>query len=84
LNHGSEIYLHIDLDVFDPAELIANHYNVKNGLFLAEALDFIKHLKNKYKITAVAFTAYDPTYDPENKGFKIVTGILDEIIVHQE
>lgn len=80
LKEVKDIYLHIDLDVFDPSVLKANHYEVAGGLLLPEFLEIIKYLKNNFTIAAVAFTAYDPLADIENNGHRIVKKIIDCIV----
>lgn len=80
LHKGDKLYVHIDLDVFDPSELTANQFSVKGGLLLAEFLEIFKRIKSSFEIAAVAFTAYDPEYDAENQAYKAVKEIMDILI----
>ena len=58
------IYLHVDLDVLDPAEAPANEYAVKGGLTVEELEEAIRLLQERLVIRAAALTAYDPACDP--------------------
>jgi arginase family enzyme len=69
------VYLHIDLDVLDPKYVKVNEYSTTGGLSPDELCDAIKMINNKYSISALAFTAYDPAFDPK----KIVPGIVARI-----
>ena len=59
------VYLHIDLDVLDPAFVKVNSFNTSGGILPKELLDVVSAIKKKYEVCAVAFTAYDPSFDPE-------------------
>ena len=74
------VYLHIDLDVIDPDIVKVNNYNTTGGLTDNLLLKVIKTIKRTYAISAVSFTAYDPTLDPEEKMPGIVTLLLTGII----
>jgi arginase len=76
----NSIYLHIDLDVLDPSHVKVNTYSTSGGLSPEELYHTITLIKNKYKISAVAFTAYDPGMDIEKKIPMVINAILDIII----
>ena len=61
--HVSRIYLHVDLDVHDPAEAQANQYAVPGGLSAGGVRDLVRVVAERFSIAAAALTAYDPTYD---------------------
>jgi len=61
--HVSRVYLHIDLDVHDPAEAQANQYAVPGGLAAGTVRDLVRVVAERFSIVAAALTAYDPTYD---------------------
>lgn len=62
-----QIYLHVDLDVFDTSEGNANGFAVEGGLTRADFLELVRSLRRKSPIGAAAITAYDPSCDPENR-----------------
>jgi arginase len=57
-------YLHLDLDVMDPAEGRANGYAEPNGLRRAQIEQVIRRVAAKVPIKAAALTAFDPAADP--------------------
>ena len=61
--HVSRVYLHIDLDVHDPAEAQANQYAASGGVPASAVRDLVKVVAERFSIVAAALTAYDPTYD---------------------
>jgi len=73
------VYLHVDLDVLDPHFVKANRYSMEGGLTPDELLRTLATVKNKYRISAVALTAYDPSMDDEKKIPGLVNNILEVI-----
>ena len=63
----SRVYLHVDLDVHDPAEVRANQYAAPDGLSAAAVRDVVRHVGTRVPIAAAALTAYDPAYDPDKR-----------------
>jgi arginase len=61
--HVSRVYLHIDLDVHDPAEAQANQYAVPGGLAAGTVRELVRVVAGRFSIVAAALTAYDPTFD---------------------
>jgi len=62
--HVSRVYLHIDLDVHDPAEAQANQYAVPGGLSAGVVRDLVRVVGERFRIVAAALTSYDPACDP--------------------
>lgn len=58
-------YLHVDLDVLDPAEGRANALAAPDGLSVAELVAAVGRIRSAIAVRAVALTAYDPTVDPD-------------------
>ena len=59
------VYLHVDLDVLDPGEGTANAFAAPDGLRLAQVLEVIAATRARFRVGAVALTAYDPAYDAD-------------------
>jgi arginase len=57
------IYLHVDLDVLDPAVAPANPWAAADGLAPDELVEAVRRVSGNRHVTAVALTAYDPTAD---------------------
>jgi arginase len=59
------VYVHVDLDVLDPSVGRANEYAVGGGLLVAELVEAIAAVHERFAIRAAALTAYDADGDPE-------------------
>ena len=67
LSDASQVYLHVDLDVFDVSEGRANRYAGSGGLTRDRFMKLAAHMQQKTSIGALALTAYDPSCDPDKK-----------------
>lgn len=59
------VYLHIDLDVLDPALSPANPWAAADGLTPDELVEAVRRVCTRRQVRAAALTAYDPAGDPE-------------------
>ena len=59
----SRVYLHIDLDVHDPAEAQANQYAVPGGVSAGTVRELVRVVAERFSIVGAALTAYDPAFD---------------------
>lgn len=62
-----QVHLHFDLDVLDPREAPANFHENSVGLSVVQAIEIIRIIRQHFPLASAAFTAYDPTFDPQNK-----------------
>jgi arginase len=62
-----ELYLHVDLDVFDTSVGSANGYAVSGGFSREDFMRFAADARGRMSIGACALTAYDPAYDADNR-----------------
>lgn len=62
---GGIAYLHIDLDVLDPAEGRVNVYAAPGGLSAEELAGAVQAIATSSDVRVASLTAYDPAYDPE-------------------
>jgi arginase len=69
------VYVHVDLDVLDPAEGKANDWAVDGGLTAAELETALRAVLARFEVPAAAFTAYDPRCDPEGLVPRIAAGL---------
>lgn len=60
-----DVYIHVDLDVLDPSEGRANALAAPNGLSLEEVGAALERIRTEFRIRAIALTAYDPSFDPD-------------------
>jgi arginase len=72
-------YLHIDLDVLDPAEARVNRFAAPGGLTLTELLGFVSLVRERFALAAAAITAYDPEYDEDERAVRAAVGVIREL-----
>jgi arginase len=73
------LYLHIDLDVLDPAEAPANAWSVGGGITVAQLEESIGWIRQRFPVGAAALTAYDPECDPEGRTLEAGLRILERV-----
>lgn len=71
------VYLHVDLDVLDPAEGKANGFAAPDGLSVSELRGLMTEIAGHFRVRAAAFTAYDPTHDSDGR---IAAGAIGTIV----
>lgn len=76
----ARVYLHIDLDVHDPADVQANQYAAPGGLAPSTVRDLVTVVAGRFEIVAAALTAYDPTCDERmlGVGLDLISRIADD------
>jgi arginase len=75
----TRIYLHVDLDVLDTSVATANGYAAPGGPSLERLLECIRLCCEAYPVAAAALTAYDPTYDADDRTLAAARRIAAEI-----
>ena len=73
------VYLHIDLDVLDPGEGTANAFAAPDGMRLAQVLEVIAAARARFRLGAVALTAYDPRYDTDGRISAAAQAIVEAV-----
>jgi arginase len=75
------VYLHVDLDVLDPSEGSANTYATPNGLTFVDLRSAVLSIVRKFRVRAMAVTAYDPAADTDGRicdsALVLVTSAVD-------
>ena len=61
------VYLHVDLDVIDPAVARANVLAVEGGPDTEQLEEALAAVSSRFEIAGAALTAYDPSQDHENR-----------------
>lgn len=74
------IYLHIDLDVLDPQEAMANEFAPPEGLSVDQVEEAIRMIDERFTISAGAIASYDPDYDYEGKAFRAGVRLMKTLI----
>jgi arginase len=71
------VYLHIDLDVLDREEARANQFAAAGGPTVDELALVVQLIGSRLPIAAVAVTAYDPSFDPEDRAAGAAIALLE-------
>jgi len=74
------VYLHLDLDVLDPTEGTVNEFAAPDGLSLDRMREVIDAVRRRFRLGAVALTAYDPSYDADRRIEAAALAILDTLV----
>lgn len=69
-------YLHVDLDVLDPAVARANAFAAERGLRVEDVLGVVDRAAERAPIAAAALTAFDPAYDDHGRDSAAATAII--------
>jgi len=75
-----QIYLHVDLDVLDPSEAIANQWTPPNGITLRTLLDGITEVRKHAKVVALGIASYDPAVDDEDRALSAATQVAEVLL----
>lgn len=78
---AKEIYLHIDLDVIDPKEAPGITFKAQGGLSSKELEDVMGIIGERFNINAGAFTAYNPSFDQEDRTLKLGLKLIDSFVI---
>jgi arginase len=73
------VYLHVDLDVLDPAEGRANMVVREGGLSAADLISAVEAVRERFAVRALAFTAYVPDCDPERRVPLVARAVLEHL-----
>ena len=73
------VYLHVDLDVHDPAEARANQFAVPDGLTTGEVRSVVRTVASYLPVGAAALTAYDPGHDTDGRTLRAGLELMELI-----
>jgi arginase len=73
-------YLHLDLDVMDPADGRANHFAAEDGVPLAELLERVADLVGRAPPGAVTLSAYEPAADGDGRAGEAAIRLLEAVL----
>jgi arginase len=75
-----DIYLHFDVDVFDPEMAPGNHYAVPGGLHPAQVREAFTMLRERFTICGMGIGSFDPSYDEQGKTLRAVKELVEGLI----
>jgi arginase len=62
---SGQIYVHIDVDVFDPREARGNELATAGGTSVQALEEAVTLLRSQFEIAGVGLAGYDPIFDPD-------------------
>jgi arginase len=71
-----EIYLHIDIDVLDPAYAPGVDYRTPGGLNPDELEEAIRLIASRFRLRAASLTAYNPDHEERDRTLQSGLGLL--------
>jgi arginase len=80
--HAEGVYLHLDMDVLDPATTPANEYGARapDGLSVAQVEEAVRMIGERFLICAACVASYDPKYDESNRTFEAGLRLMKSIL----
>ncbi len=79
------VYVHIDLDVLDPAvHGRANRFAVPDGLTLDEIARLVSNVGERFQLKGAALTAYDPACDDDGRVSRAALTLLEALAMAAE
>ena len=77
------VYVHIDLDVIDPAVARANVLAVDGGPDTEHLEEALEAIASRFEIAAAALTAFDPSQDHENRIPGIAARLAHQLVAEK-
>lgn len=78
-----EVYVHVDLDVLDRSEAIANQWAGPNGISLRTLLEAIAEVRRHTKIAALGIGSYDPAVDEGGRALAAALRVVETVLSKQ-
>jgi arginase len=77
LGDVERVSLHVDLDVLDPSQGVANRYATAPGVTRDELLATLRMIVEDKPVAALTLSAYDPSYDGDGRVRDVALEILE-------
>ena len=74
------VYIHLDLDVVDPAHARANQYAAPGGLAPTTLMRTLRAITSVSPLYAMAVTAYDPAWDRDGRMRQVALDAVNAIV----
>lgn len=75
-----EIHLHVDMDVHDPASIVANSWSVPGGLTADEVIDVVGVIVGAFKIVGMSVASLDPDVDRTDEATQAAVRLLRTVV----
>jgi arginase len=74
------LYVHIDLDVLDRAEAVANELSSPGGLSLRAVEEAVTLVRGHFEVVGVGVAGYDPAFDTDGRAFRAACRIMSPLL----
>jgi len=74
------VYVHVDLDVLDPQEAVANQWTPPGGLTVQNLTDALREIRKHTQIKGFGIASYDPELDIDQKALKAACAAAEAIL----
>jgi arginase len=74
------LYVHVDLDVLDPAEAVANELSSAGGLSTRAVEEAVSLVRDRFEVVGVGVAGYDPVFDTDGRAFRAACRILSPLL----
>jgi arginase len=79
-NHVSGVYVHLDLDVLDPKDAIANQWPTPGGFSVETLQRAMEHIRKQIPIKGFGIASYDPDCDCDHKALQAACIAAESIL----
>jgi arginase len=74
------VYMHLDLDVLDPAEATANQWTVAEGLTVETLKKAVKEIRSRAKLKGFGIGSYNPEFDGDLNALRAASSVAESIL----
>lgn len=74
------VYLHLDLDVLDPREAIANQWTPPGGFSVEILKEAVKEIQRHTQVKGFGIASYDPEWDRNQNALKAACAVAESIL----
>jgi arginase len=73
------VYVHVDLDVLDPEEAVANQWTSPNGLTVGMLTEGVREIKRHARVKGFGIGSYDPACDRNGDALRAACAVAESI-----
>jgi arginase len=79
LPSGSEVYVHVDVDVLDPSVSPGTNFQGPGGFTVEELAVALTEVVGRCQVSALAITNYNPSKDVENRTRNVILQLIAQV-----
>lgn len=74
------VYIHLDLDVLDPKEAIANQWTAPGGFSIENLREAVNEIQRHTRVKGFGIASYDPEWDRNQNALKAACAVAESIL----